>query len=134
MSLLTKIRVRYCETDANGHVNNVSYFIYIEQARVDLLKDLQLTLSNDNYGMAVVSVSCDFISPAFFDQELEISTSVDKIGRKSVTLIHDILDAFSKKKIAQGKSVAIILDIKENKSISLTEEWIQKLKKHQITT
>ncbi len=31
----TPIRIRFGETDANRHVNQVSYFIYIEQARMD---------------------------------------------------------------------------------------------------
>jgi acyl-CoA thioester hydrolase len=34
------IKVRYCETDMTGHVNNVSYFIYFEQGRVEYLEHL----------------------------------------------------------------------------------------------
>ncbi|MBI2455351.1 MAG: acyl-CoA thioesterase, partial [candidate division NC10 bacterium] len=36
----TPIRVRFCETDANRHVNQVSYFVYVEQARMDYFAHL----------------------------------------------------------------------------------------------
>ncbi len=31
----TLIRTRFGESDAFGHINNVSFFTYLEQARVD---------------------------------------------------------------------------------------------------
>lgn len=34
----TQVKVRFCETDALGHINNTSYFIYLEEARIAFLK------------------------------------------------------------------------------------------------
>lgn len=52
---LTEIRTRYCESDALGHINNVSYFIYFEQARVDFF-------AGQRHGTSIreVPVSCCF--------------------------------------------------------------------------
>lgn len=33
-----KVNVRFSETDALGHINNTSYFIYLEEARMKFLK------------------------------------------------------------------------------------------------
>ncbi|GGH84955.1 acyl-CoA thioester hydrolase [Pullulanibacillus pueri] len=134
MAVTTTVRVRFSETDAIGHVNNVSYFIYIEQARVDFLKFLSISIntSDEHIKAAVVSVSCDFFSQAFFDDELDINTLVEKIGSKSLTLRHVIYHSDTKKKIAEGKSVVVLLDVKQNRSVALPESWIDKMKEHLV--
>lgn len=37
MAYETAVKVRFCETDALGHISNISYFIYLEEARTDFL-------------------------------------------------------------------------------------------------
>jgi acyl-CoA thioester hydrolase len=44
-----KMTVRFCETDALGHVNNVSYFIYFEQGRVDLFREIGLNMKASDW-------------------------------------------------------------------------------------
>lgn len=34
------VKIRVSETDALGHVSNISYFIYLEEARVELFRNL----------------------------------------------------------------------------------------------
>ncbi len=36
------IYVRFCETDAGGHVNNTSYFFYFEEARTKFFETIGL--------------------------------------------------------------------------------------------
>ncbi|MGV3488016.1 MAG: acyl-CoA thioesterase [Tuberibacillus sp.] len=127
---MTDIRVRFCETDAVGHVNNVSYFIYLEQARVDFTKKLGADIHTPDWTMAVVSLHCDYISQAYFDQELEVATSVSKIGGKSFTLVHEIRDKGDQRLIARGESVVVLLDSERKKAIPLNAEWVRKLEKH----
>jgi acyl-CoA thioester hydrolase len=132
MPSITDIQVRFCETDAVGHVNNVSYFIYLEQARVDFTKMLGQDSSSFDWHMVVVSLHCDFINQAYFDQILEITTGVSKIGGKNFILVHEVRDKESKNLIAKGESILVILDTKNNKSIPLDEEWRTRLEEHVI--
>ena len=115
MASITDIQVRFCETDLVGHVNNVSYFIYFEQARVDFVKMLGTSMFTSDWTLAVVSLHCDYINQAYFDQILEITTSVSRIGEKSFTLVHEIKDKKRQNLIAKGESVVVLLDMKRKK-------------------
>jgi len=132
MATVTDIRVRFCETDAVGHVNNVSYFIYLEEARVDFTKQIGLSLETKDVTMAVVSLHCDFIAQAYFDQVIQVETAVAKIGRKSFTLVHDIRDKESQTLIARGESVVVWLNGEKNKAIPLDDDFIEKLEAHRL--
>ncbi|HWL26038.1 MAG TPA: acyl-CoA thioesterase, partial [Ureibacillus sp.] len=80
------IYVRFCETDAAGHVNNTSYFIYMEEARTKFFK--AVGYDKDNRGemnFVVASAQCDYLAQAYANQTLTLSTRVSRIGTKSYT-------------------------------------------------
>ncbi|TCP32339.1 acyl-CoA thioester hydrolase [Scopulibacillus darangshiensis] len=129
MTYQTKITVRFGETDALGHVNNVSYYIYFEQARVDFMKELGFHIGKKpgDLSFVVVSTSCDYIKQAFFDQNLNVETYVSKIGNKSFVLNHDIFDEQSGDVIAKGKSVTVVFEPKNNRALPIPEQLKGKL-------
>lgn len=127
MSLKTTVRVRFCETDALGHVNNVSYFIYMEQARVDFLKGLGFDFTIQDRFVAIVSAKCDYISQAFFDQEIEIETYVEKVGGKSFTLNQDLIDKKTKTLIAKGQAVCVFLAKDKSQALPIDPQWRSEL-------
>lgn len=129
MTYDTHINVRFGETDAMGHVNNVSYYIYFEQARVEFLKNLGYTIgqSSSDLNFVVVHTSCDYIKQAYFDQRLVITTSVSKIGTKSFTLNYDVKDAKTDSLIAKGTSVAVIMDEKSEGAAEIPDYFRESL-------
>jgi len=68
-----------------GHVNNVSPFIYFEQARIEFLKKLGLFKNLDqNGGIPIVAdLQCDFHKQMFFDDEIKLYVKVAHIGNTS---------------------------------------------------
>ncbi len=122
----THINVRFGETDAMGHVNNVSYYIYFEQARTEFLKNLGFTIgqAQGDLNFVVVHTACDYMEQAFFDQHLIVQTYVAKVGTKSFALTHDVKDAKSKVHIARGTSVAVIID-KEKQGAMVLPDFLK---------
>ncbi|WP_052158983.1 thioesterase family protein, partial [Halobacillus sp. BBL2006] len=84
------VRVRFCETDMAGHVNNTSYFIYLEEARGKFFEDVIPNHSNSFGRFIIASTKCDFVSQAYFGQSLIISSWVSTIGNKSFRFGHSI--------------------------------------------
>lgn len=124
MSTTNEIKVRFSETDLLGHVNNASYFVYLEEARIEFLRDI---LPDKKRSFVVVSVKCDFIQQAYFDQRLIIHTSIVEIGNTSFTLVHEIKDKESGQLIAKGQSVVVHFNIEKQKSEPLTAEMRERL-------
>jgi acyl-CoA thioester hydrolase len=123
----TNIRVRFCETDALGHVNNTSYFIYFEEARTDLFRYFVEDLDTSQWNLILASASCDYRKQARFGQELYVTTEVTKIGNTSFTVYHEIHDAQDDSLIATGTAVLVHYDFAAERPVPLTEEQRKKL-------
>lgn len=85
-------RVEFVETDAAGIVHFSAFFLYMEQAEHELLRQLGLGVSSrDEQGEISwprVSASCEFRRPARFEDRIEIEVTVERVGETSVTYRH----------------------------------------------
>ncbi|MCM3571340.1 thioesterase family protein [Neobacillus mesonae] len=116
-----QVTVRFSETDALGHVNNTSYFIYLEEARIRFFESLGFGLDSKNWNYVLVSAKCDFVSQAYFNQKLLIKTYVSKIGTKSFQLGHDIISNETKELVARGNVVMVYFNFEQQKSEPLPD-------------
>jgi acyl-CoA thioester hydrolase len=81
----TRIRVRYAETDQMGVVYYANFFVWFEVGRVELLRQLGFEYKQmereDDCHFPVVEASCRYKSPARYDDELLLETSVVTMRR-----------------------------------------------------
>ena len=116
----TDVYVRFCETDAGGHVNNASYFFYFEEARTRFFKSI--LEQQHQISFIVARVECDYVAQAFAAQTLTVKSSITHIGTKSFTIAHKIYEKSSQKLIAKGHAVIVCLDFRQQKSIPISNE------------
>jgi len=116
-----QVSVRFNETDALGHVNNTSYFIYLEEARIKFFETLRVGLDAGDWSFILASIKCDFINQAYFNQLLTVKTYVTKIGTKSFELEQEIVCSQTNQLISSSKSVLVNFDFREQKSIILSQ-------------
>ena len=85
----TSRRVEFHETDAAGIMHFASMMTLMEEAEHEFLRHLQLPLfrqtGDGKISWPRASVSCDFKSPAHFEDVLEIDVVVQRLGRRSIT-------------------------------------------------
>ncbi len=120
----TEVRVRLPETDAMGIAFHGSFFTYFDVGRMDYLRNLGLTEANKpirGFSNVVVHASCDFKSPARFDDPLVIHVRISEIGHSSFRFEFQIMHKQENRLVAQGCSVHVALDEKTWKSISVPE-------------
>ncbi len=81
-------RVEFGETDMAGIVHFSNYFRYMEAAESAFLRARGLTVSWDvagvHYGFPRVSAACDFTRPLRFEDSVDITVILEKLGTKSV--------------------------------------------------
>ena len=111
-----KVNVRFCETDALGHINNTSYFIYLEEARLKFFESLGLATDVRGWNFLLASAKCDFIAQGYFNQLLTIRTYLTKVGTKSCELSHEIVCSQTGEMIAKGTAVLVCFNFSEQKS------------------
>ena len=93
-------RVEFSETDAAGIVHFSSFFLYMEQAEHALFRHCGWTIFPCRCAGAppdslVVSwprvhCSCDYKAPAFFEDQLNVDLSIERLGNTSITYRHVI--------------------------------------------
>lgn len=123
-----QVHVRFGETDALGHINNTSYFIYLEEARIRFFESLGFTMQLNDWKFILASTKCDFVSQGYFDQILTVKTYVSRIGSKSFQLEHDIVCSQTNELIAKGNAIIVYYDFKNQKSEELPDLLIEGLK------
>lgn len=79
-------KVRYADTDRQGHVNNAVFSTLLETGRVEILYDPQQPLASTNCSFVIVSLTLNFHAEITWPGRVEIGTRVSVIGRSSVTL------------------------------------------------
>jgi acyl-CoA thioester hydrolase len=75
---VTRLRVRYAETDQMQVVYHANYFIWFEVGRTDLLRALGWTyreMEAAGFGLPVLEARCAYHRPARYDDEIEIRTT-----------------------------------------------------------
>ncbi|MCQ6267336.1 acyl-CoA thioesterase [Fictibacillus sp. WQ 8-8] len=127
-----ELTVRFCETDALGHINNTSYFIYLEEARVRCFETLGLEMNTNEWSFILASTKCDFMAQGYFNERLVVRTGVSKIGTKSFTLEHDIYKAETKELVARGNAVIVYFDFKTQQTAHIPEFLRDALKENLV--
>jgi len=124
------VKVRFSETDALGHISNISYFIYLEEARTEFFAELGFGRDITNWKIILASASCDFVSQGYYNQKLVVQTAVSRIGNSSFQVVHEIKDAESGELVAKGQASAVHFNFKTQKSEVLPEANRVQLKNH----
>ena len=103
-----EIRVRYIEIDQMGVVNNVNYFKWLEEGRVELLRDLGIPLieieKNDTFLM-IVETQCNYLAPARYDECLFLETKITHVGTKSLRFDYQVIRHDRSEVVAKAHSV-----------------------------
>lgn len=113
MSLVTvtRVRVRYAETDQQGVAYHANYLVWMEVARTDLLATAGFPyrrLEQEGVFFSVSEAKCRYMGAARYDDEVEISTSVRNLRSRTVVFTYDL--AVEGRPIAQGETTLVALD------------------------
>jgi len=90
----TQRRIEFCDTDQAGVVHFSRFFIFIETAEHEFLRSLGTSVAAKLDGMQLgwprLAASCEYLSPAKFEDVLDIRLLVMRKGTKSLTYKFEI--------------------------------------------
>jgi len=89
----TTVRVRYADTDQMKYVYNGKYFEYFEIGRTEMMREIGLPyklIEENGFLMPVIETKITYLSPAFYDEVLEIQTIVSDFPKVKVHIDHVI--------------------------------------------
>ncbi len=111
-------RVRFSDVDVYGHVNNVKYFEYYQEARLGFLSSLGG--GEGDFALVVARVAVDYRRPILFRTEpYAVDTWVVRVGRSSFTLGSEIRDG--SEVLSRAETVLVTFDIETRRARPLRE-------------
>lgn len=87
-------RVAFAETDMAGIVHFANYYRYMEETEHAFFRSVGRSVSEHQpdgtiVGWPRVSATCSYKAPAFYDDVLDITMIIERIGVKSLTVRYD---------------------------------------------
>src|SRR5436305_654284 len=108
-SFRTSRIVEFGETDMAGIVHFANFFRYMESAECAFLRSLGLGVKIDWEGQTLgfprVAATCAYLTPARFEDVLDVDVIPERIGNKSVTYNFDFARLGTP--IAKGKVTSV---------------------------
>ncbi len=121
----TRDKLRYGDTDRQGHVNNAVYATFFETGRVDMLMS-GVDLMGENGALVIARLIVDYRREINWPGEVEIGTRILSLGRSSLRLEHAV---FCKGECcASGESVVVLTDTNTRRSKPFSDEaraWLE---------
>ncbi|HEX6306265.1 MAG TPA: thioesterase family protein [Anaerolineales bacterium] len=121
------IEVRYGDLDPQGHVNNARFMTYMEQARIEYVRQSGLWESNSfqDIGIILADAQVTFHAPILYAQSVQVGVRVTRLGNKSMTMEYRIEETQTGQSFASGSTVIVTYDYHTERTIPIPDRWRQ---------
>jgi acyl-CoA thioester hydrolase len=125
----TDVAVRYRDVDSYGHVNNVTYGTYFEEARIDYLEsvvgreDSETLTGGDGEGTGIViaNLQIDYERSITMTDSVAVAVRVTRLGEKSFPLEYELRDDGAV--AATGETTVVTYDRAAQAPRSIPDHW-----------
>jgi acyl-CoA thioester hydrolase len=112
-SSVTRLRVRYAETDKMGVVYYANYFVWFEVGRTDLMRALGWSyreMEHAGVSLPVIEARCEYKRPAKYDDEIEVRTEGRMLSPVRMQFDYEVVRLEDGVMAAAGVTVHAALD------------------------
>lgn len=115
------LRIDWSEMDLYGHVNNVSYFKYIQAARVHFWDRMGLgSFEKGGIGPILASTQCLFKAALHYPGTVHIQTRCPYIKNSSWGLEHHLLNEFGAL-CAEAQDAVVLYDFSKEEKVPIPD-------------
>jgi len=107
LKTLTRLRVRYPETDQMGVVHHTHFLVWFEIGRTELMREAgcpYVDLEREGVWMPVIEATCRYHSPARYDDMITVETQVEKVTRVTASFTYRVLRGTDGALLATGST------------------------------
>lgn len=126
---ITTVSPRFGDVDGLGHINNTVIAIWFEQARNPLFRIFSpdLEIRHETWPLIMAHTDFDFVGELFFRADVEIRTTISRIGTKSFTLHHE---AWQEGRLCvKGNAVIVYYDFMKKETVPIPSDKRKQLEK-----
>jgi len=102
---VSRVRVRYAETDKMGVVYYANYFVWFEVGRTDLLRASGWNyrdMETEGFGLPVIEAHCTYRESAKYDDDIDVRTTGEMLSPVRVKFSYEVVRAADAVTLAKG--------------------------------
>jgi len=125
------MKIRWGDVDSAGVAYYPNYFFWFSVAADEFFKSIGISLKdllNQKLGFPTGEAHCRFISPALYDDDIEIHTSVKDVKKKAIVLEHRVYK--DRVQIADGFEVRVCVRLMSEgrmESVGIPEDVLRQI-------
>ena len=112
-------KLRYCDTDRQGHVNNAVFATFLETGRTEILHDPSRALVEPGCAFVIARVALDYRAEVNWPGDVHIGTRIAKVGRSSITIEQGLFQ--NERCVATAETVVVQMDEATRRSSPMSE-------------
>lgn len=125
--------MRVSDIDMFHHVNNVSQQMYFDLGKRDLYAQvLEIDVLAGALRIVAAATSNSFIRQVRMGDDLFVTTTVERIGNKSITLFQQLIarEADGSEVVkSESRSVMVAFDFERQESVPVPAHWRERLER-----
>ena len=119
------IPIRWGDMDAMGHLNNGTYFRYLETARIDWMHSVGFGPTPEGHGMVIVNAFCNFYQQIEYPGDVLLKMYVSDAARTTFETWGTMARSSAPDVIcAAGGATTIWVDFPQKKALPLPD-WLR---------
>lgn len=130
-ALWTYEKLRYADTDRQGHVNNAIFSTMLETGRVELLYNPDAPLHDTGCTFVIASLHLDLHHEITWPGRVDIGTRIASIGRSSMTIEQGLFQ--NGRCAASARTVIVQTNEVSRRSQALGEATTERLAEFKIS-
>ncbi|MFZ9138866.1 MAG: acyl-CoA thioesterase [Bacilli bacterium] len=128
---ITFDKIRYRDTDRQGHINNAVFGTYFETGRVELLYGEDQGILSENCSFVVAKVTIDLLNEIHWPGKVDIGTGIIRIGDSSLVIGACLYQ--NEKLVATSETIVVQVSHQTKKSQSISNDAKKQLEKFKLT-
>ena len=116
----THDKLRYADTDRQGHVNNAVFATFLETGRVEILYSDERPVLAEGASFVIASLHLDFLAELRWPGRVDIGTGILNIGNSSLKLLQNLFQ--DGRCAASAETVIVQVDETSGKSRPLSDK------------
>lgn len=114
------------DMDAYGHVNNIVYFRYFEDARMAYFEKVGVGEHKEQWeiGPILAATHCNYRLPLDYPDRIHIATRASILSPKKINLEYVVFSESRDAVVAEGESLVVYYDYANGKSCEVPEEIV----------
>ncbi len=113
-------KLRYGDTDRQGHVNNAVFSTFLETGRVGMLETAAAVKMRGPFSFVIARLNLDYREEILWPGRVEIGTGVQAIGNTSITVRQALFQ--EERCVATAQSVVVQVHAPSKRSVPLSDE------------